>query len=353
MQPGLKVIQLCTAAPGGMRSVVEGYQRDGLFKRWNAELIFTHEFGPKILKLSRFFAGLGYVCKLLINRKIGLLHCHISMRASFWRKSIFATLVRQFKVAVILHIHGGRFKVFYDDQPSFLQHIIRYQLEKADRVLVLSPTWQEFVKSIAPRANVKICRNYVEMPPLERIKKDPFVINVLFLGFVGNLKGIHDLLAVLPEVVKIHPNLRLLVGGNGEIDNAKDIVAREGLTNYVEFMGWVSGDLKRDLLENADIFVLPSYKEGLPVSLLEAMSYGIPVISTTVGSIPELIDDKVNGFLISPGDRLALQNLIVQLGIDARLRVEIGQTGRQTILEQYSRQVVLPELEAIYSELIS
>lgn len=353
MRSGIKVIQLCTAAPGGMRSVVEGYQRDGLFGRWNVELVFTHEFGSTRLKLSRFFTGLGYVCKLLINREIGLLHCHVSMRASFWRKSIFATLARQFKVAVILHIHGGRFRVFYDDQPLVVQHVIRYQLEKADRVLVLSPTWQEFIKSIAPGANVGICRNYVEMPPLAHDTKDRTVINLLFLGFVGNLKGIHDLLAVLPEVVKSHPNLRLRVGGNGEIDYAKDIVEREGLTNYVEFLGWVSGDAKRDLLASADIFVLPSYKEGLPVSLLEAMSYGVPVISTTVGSIPELIDDTVNGFLINPGDRQALQSLLVLLGKDAGLRVEIGDKGRQTILAQYSRQVVLPELEAVYSDLIS
>lgn len=144
--------------------------------------------------------------------------------------------------------------------------------------------------------------------------------------------------------------MRLLIGGNGEVEEARVRATELGLLDSVEFLGWIDGERKSRLLSVADIFVLPSYYEGLPISLLEAMSWGIPIISTTVGGIPELVRDGTSGILIEPGDVHALAHALSTLAADGALRDRMGRAGRSQVAESFSRDVVLPRLEGLYSE---
>jgi glycosyltransferase involved in cell wall biosynthesis len=353
MKNARKILLLCTAAPGGMRAVVDGYRRDGVFDRWNVDLVYTHEFGTASLKLLRVIGGFSYVLRQLIKRQVALMHCHMSMRASFWRKSLFASLARLFGVPVILHLHGSQFEAFYDSLPKFGKWLVMRQFTLANAVFVLSESWKTFILSAAPKANVVVLPNYVEMPnqPMVETKKHTR-LNILFLGVIGDRKGVYDLLPAFSAAIKTQPELHLRIGGNGEVDKAILLSQKLQLEDHVEFLGWVSGDKKDELLGDADIFVLPSYNEGLPVSILEAMSWGVPVITTTVGGIPELITDGVTGYLITPGDQLRLQQLLESLAQDASLRKAIGSNGRLVVMEKYSRSVVLPQLESIYSNII-
>jgi len=121
----------------------------------------------------------------------------------------------------------------------------------------------------------------------------------------------------------------------------------------VSVLGWVSGDDKKKLLETGDIYALPSYNEGLPVSILEAMSWEIAVISTRVGGIPELVRDGTDGILINPGDVTALSQALMRLGKDKEFRQQLGRAARSQVETSYSRENVMPQLEAIYQSLIS
>jgi glycosyltransferase involved in cell wall biosynthesis len=125
-----------------------------------------------------------------------------------------------------------------------------------------------------------------------------------------------------------------------------------GIENHVVFVGWVSGAVKVDLLRRAQIYVLPSYNEGLPVSLLEAMSWQVPVISTRVGGIPELVREGVDGLLIDAGDRAALSSAIIELAQNAELREKMGIAARDQVERNFSKNVILPRLEGIYRSLI-
>ena len=348
-----KIVMLSTAMPGGIRSVVEGYQRDGLFDRWNVELIFTHDSVMVIKKLKIALKAFFRVLFLLLTKKISLLHIHQAMRGSFWRKSLYAIMGRLFGIPVILHLHGSEFKNFFYALPLFAKRLVVSQFESAKVVMVLSESWRMFVLDVAPKANVYVLPNYVETPELIPKRKAKLTINVLILGIVGERKGIYDLLPALSQALQAVPQLHLQIGGDGEVDKAKEKAHDLGLDAHAKFLGWVSGESKKELLREADIYVLPSYNEGLPVSLIEAMSWGIPVITTTVGGIPELIKDQDNGFLIEPGDRVSLQKWLEQLGQNHVLRNKIGIAGRQTILRGYSKKVVLPLLESLYAECIS
>ncbi len=348
-----KVVMLSTSALGGMLSVIEGYQRDGIFERWGVEFVPTHVEGSASKKIWKFLKAFAYVFMLAVRGRVALLHCHVSMGGSFWRKFALASLGRRFGIPVILHLHGSETKLFYIALPSFAKRIVARQLTAASVVFVLSQSWRSFVLDVAPKAQVVVLPNYVELPePTEKLSPDAN-INVLFLGLVGDRKGVYDLLPAFAAALKTVPQLFLRIGGNGEVEKAQALADKLGLQANVDCLGWISGDAKNDLLRDADIFVLPSYNEGLPVSILEAMSWGLPVITTAVGGIPELIKDHVNGFLISPGDIPALQNLLEQLGGNPDIRRRVGLAARESIKEEYSKEVILPILSSVYEAYVN
>lgn len=350
------IVMLSTAGKGGMLSVVEAYQRDGLFDRWNIRFIPSHVEGTLLRRLAcAIHAYLRFLMLAMLGR-VAVVHCHISMYGSFWRKSLFASAARLFDIDVILHLHGSDLKEFYEALPPWAQRLASRQLNAATAVLVLSESWRKYVRSIAPDARIVVLPNYVDIPAsriaAERHSHEKAFgrIDVLFLGIVGERKGSYDLLRAFALTVREEPRLHLSIGGNGEIEKAEALARELGLERHVDFLGWVGGEDKQRLMAEADIFVLPSYNEGLPVSVLEAMAWGIPVLTTPVGGIPELVVHGVNGFLVPPGDVQALQGQLLALARDKQLRAAAGLAGREAIRARFSRDAILPVLESLYAE---
>lgn len=331
-----------------MRTVVEGYEQDGLLQAQGFRVIWTHREGSVSVRLQ--VAALAYIqmVALLLLRKVSFMHVHAAMRGSFWRKSFFIATARFFGVSSIIHLHGSEMETFYGSLDTANKRRVRSVLEKAEKVVVLSDSWLSFVKNIAPKARVSVVNNYVRPPPAFVRQSVDSSCNVLFLGVLGQRKGIFDLIECWPAVLAAAPYAKLLIGGNGEIEKAQALVDSLGLTDSVELLGWIAGDQKLDLLRHADLYVLPSYNEGLPMSVLEAMSWGCPVVTTRVGGVPQLITDQVDGLLIEPGDRKALARSIIELAKDPILRARVGQAGYRRIVDTYSDSAVLPQWEEIY-----
>ena len=125
------------------------------------------------------------------------------------------------------------------------------------------------------------------------------------------------------------------------------------IEEYVKILGQVPEGEKILQLRSSDIFVLPTFSEGLPISLLEAMAAGLPIISTPVGAIPEVIDEGKNGFLIQPGDYEALAEKIVILAKDHKARQEMGKNNLVKIMEQYDQSIIIRKLSNVYSQLLA
>ena len=337
------------AARGGMRSVVEAYQRDGFIEKEGVRLIASYKDGSFLNRQWLLVKALAEYVGVLATSKIELVHIHASMRGSFWRKGLFASLARLRGIPVILHLHGSEMKVFYQGLPAFLQRRVRSHLEKATRVVVLSESWREFVSSIAPAANITVVPNYVVLPPLPA-QGDRAPQDILFLGAVGQRKGVFDLIPAFAEIADAYPGARLIIGGNGETEAAGKLIAERGLEDRVVLAGWVSGDAKEELVKSSSIYVLPSYNEGLPMSVLEAMAAGLAVVTTKVGGIPELMTDGVDGLLVDAGDRDALAKALAKLLDDTALRARLAQAGRERVDDLYSDTAVLPMLHRIYAE---
>jgi glycosyltransferase involved in cell wall biosynthesis len=150
-------------------------------------------------------------------------------------------------------------------------------------------------------------------------------LTVLALGRLGQRKGTYDLLCAvesLPAHVRSRVHLRL--AGDGEVDQVRAQVAARGLGDTVDVVGWLGPRERDEALRQADIFVLPSYDEGLPMALLEAMAHGLVPITTPVGGIPEAVTDGVHGLLVPPGDPAALARALHRLVENDTLRERLG-----------------------------
>jgi glycosyltransferase involved in cell wall biosynthesis len=173
---------------------------------------------------------------------------------------------------------------------------------------------------------------------------------VLFLGEIGQRKGIFDLLRAFRRVIEVNPGACLIAGGTGDIAAATDLARQLGIEAHVSFPGWVAGDAKHKLFARAAIYALPSHNEGLPVSILEAMAAGLPIISTPVGGVPDAVTDGVEGFLITPGDVDSLADRICRLLADEHLRQTMGENATRALDAKFSSAAATAAIDALYHE---
>ena len=145
--------------------------------------------------------------------------------------------------------------------------------------------------------------------------------------------------------------MELILGGDGDINSATELTRQLGLSERVRFLGWVSGADKEARLAAATVFVLPSYNEGLPMSVLEAMSWGIPIVATPVGGIKEIVRHEKEGIIVDPGDIKGLTDALRKVLDDMPLRQRLGSDARERIQEAFCDDVVLPGLEKIWMQL--
>lgn len=282
---------------------------------------------------------------MIFHKEIEIVHVHGSSGSSFWRKRLFINIAKLFNKKIVLHMHSGRFVDFSKDHKKSVSNT----LKKCDAVIALSEYWKDFFEKEFDYHKVTVVKNVIAKPIFCKQEHKQFTL--LFLGLIGFNKGIYDLLDVIDtHQEEFRGDFILKVGGNGEVEKLQELIANKGISDIVNYEGWVSGDKKTDLLNGADVYVLPSYKEGLPISILEAMSYSLPVISTRVGGIPEIIINGKNGFLINPGDKEALYESIIKLKNSEELRIKMGELSKP-IVQEHLPQYVENQLKELYDSL--
>lgn len=346
-----QVLILGTAARGGIQSVIEAYNEAGFYSPGSSRFIPTHVEGGMWIRVrtaSRAFAVVGM---LLLRSRVSLLHLHMSMRGSFWRKALFLLLGRLKGVPVIIHLHGSEFELFYRGSDVLTRRVIRGVFNRAADVVVLSESWRRFVGNLTTTP-VTVVGNFVpdRFDP-SRAKRIREPRAVLFLGQFGRRKGVYDLLEAFVTVRQHVPDAILYCCGNGEVERTRSMVLELGLSGGVEVPGWIDGNEKLELLHRCALFVLPSYNEGLPMAIIEAMSFSMAIASTNVGGIPELVDER-NGKLVEPGDQTALARSLIQLlENDGEDIAEKGKVSRERYEAEYSPKAALTRMHRVYSSL--
>ena len=354
----IKIVSVCTYARGGMRAVLESFYAAGVLDSTNDPILWTHIEGSTFKKLMQYISTLACLLKIIaLNRKMILIHCHTSMRGSYWRKTLVCLIGRALGVPVFMHMHGSEFKSFYSNHGLIGKFIISKTLSCASKVIVLSDSWKDFYSKLVDKNKILVLPNFVKVPEpaiCEKIntpeQNQEYYHRMLFLGYVGVRKGIYDLIDAVALNAKYLDKLKIIVGGNGEIDKAKEYAITKGVSSNFEFLGWIGPEEKANLLKSSNSFILPSRNEGLPVSILEAMSYGLPVISTNVGAVASLYSDANNYWLVEARDIKTLSERIVSLTSDDSTGHLIGQHNRILIKKFYSEDVIIPLLREAYNE---
>jgi glycosyltransferase involved in cell wall biosynthesis len=271
--------------------------------------------------------------------------------ASFWRKALLIAPVLALGIPVILHVHSGKFLRFYDDGSWLRRWTIRVAFRCAFRVLALTNEWQEWIISVEPRARVQVLMNSLDpsvgVPVSTSIAQCP---TVLFLGSVVDGKGVFDLIEAFQRVRRKLETARLIIAGDGDLVRLRHESELRELGDAVEYVGWVDEHTKQDLLRKCWVLALPSYEEGLPMVILEAMAFGRAVVSCPVGGIPEAVEHSVTGLLVAPGNVKALSSAIYSILGDRAFALALGAAGRERLVSYFSNGPVLAQLCAIYRQ---
>jgi len=334
---------------GGISSVVQGYCDAGIMERLGIHYYPTHRDGSRSDKVFFYMRGL---FKIIINMpKYDIVHIHTASWWSYRRLFFVILLAKILHKKIVIHIHGAKFDVYYNKAFSIEKAIIRYGFSLPDKAVVLSSEWLKKIMILCNSTKISIIPNTVPTYTLKGCilkKKNNIPHNILFMGELGSRKGVYDLLQAIKLLGLEKNRVQVHLCGNGEIEKVKKRVADLGLEEIVNVPGWVTGQEKKKLLVEAYLYVLPSYHEGLPMSILEAMAASTPVISTPVGGIPDAVRDGYNGFLVPVNSPKALATKIERLLADEKLWVRLSKNAFDTIKNKFSIDQTEKKLSRLY-----
>lgn len=348
---------------GGVSAVVNNLYQAGLEKRVDLTYIGTMVDGSKAQKACQALKAL--IRFLFAMPGTDLVHVNMAADASCFRKMIFMKAACLFHKKILIHEHGGDFQGFYYERCREKQRRrIKKALNRADLFLVLSDTWKEFFAELVDPDKIHVLENAVPVP--KQGKKDYSAHRAVFLGRLCREKGIGELLDSVPLIRRQIPDFQLVLCGFWEAGNEELRKKAQELDGAVICPGWVSAKEREQLFESCSIFVLPTWFEGQPVSLLEAMAAGMCVAASAVGGIPQILAGKKEiaadalpegwegcGILFPAQRTQELAAVMIRLLKEEELRRGLGERARARVLKQYDMERYVDRLVEFYEAVLS
>ena len=352
--PTVLLVAPSLSVKGGISSFIKNLLNTSLSDKYNFIIVSSHVDGPKIFKFIVALYGLLKVKYLLHNTKVDLAYIHGSDVISCLRKYFFFKIIKSKNIPIIYHFHGGNFIKRFLKSPIFIKQKIKMLFENSEKVLCISKKWKTDLISVIPGSKITVLPNGVQIPCTFKSKnflnKNKRKCIISFMGLIAHSKGVFDLVNVVKRLTKCGFEIELRIGGHGDI---KTLNKLKGKNKNILYLGWLNDKEKEILYQKTDIFVLPSYYEGMPMCILEAMSYGIPVIATSVGGIPEVVEDKKTGILVPPGDIKKLTEALKYLVENRDIRQKFGEAARRRVEEMFNIETVAMRLDVLFSEVIN
>lgn len=340
------------SAKGGIATVVSGYKGSQLEQEYEVRYIETYVDGGKFSKLGKALSAYGVFLWILFSWHPDIVHVHTAFGPSFFRKAPFIWIAHGGRISVVVHIHGSELDKFYYRADKLKRWFVQSTLNICQRIIVLSQEWKKRFSSIVDCEKLTVVENYGVPAQIPVHSTGPK--RILFLGFLSKAKGCLDIPDVAKQVNLLFPETRWVLAGSASPDEAaalKNKISQCGLQDRFDLPGWVRGEEKKALLQAASVFFLPSYSEAMPMSVLEAMSWGLPIVSTGVGGIPQLVEQGKNGYLVKPGDIDGFANALKTLLGDEALRAAMGEESLKRVREEYSFEKHLGKIMAIYRKI--
>jgi glycosyltransferase involved in cell wall biosynthesis len=324
-----------------------------LAERYRLDFVSTYRSPGKLGQLAVFGAALLRLCAWSVGGRGRIVHVHATVRGSSYRKAVVVLLARALRRRVVLHVHSGADEIAYFSWTRGRRslRLFRTAFGAADVVIAVSAASAEMLAMAYELADVQVVPNPAPViAPFARQPAPDGGVGVAYLGgFANPAKGGDVLIEALERALPRAPQLRVTLAGPGEPPQpaAALLAAQPG----VEWVGWVGPEQKDELLRRAAVFVMSSRSEGLPMALLEGMAYGMAVLATRAGGIPEVVDPGVDGLLVPPEDPDALADALCELAADPALRERLA-AGALARVKALDADQVAVRLDAIYAGLL-
>lgn len=344
----IKVLVVATShkTRGGVTSVVKAHLKGKQWNDYHCKWIETHIDRGFIWKL--WYLIKGWLVFMVLLPFCDLVHFHTSEPPSALRKCLFFPFARLWRKKIIVHFHA-----FSPDTTinSKYKSIYRYLFGGADCVIVLSQLWKQYVNEAFDLGDkVQIIYNPCTTEVLNGTysKKK----QILYAGTVNARKGYADMIKAFAVIARQYPDWSIVFAGNGEVDKGKALAKELDITAQTVFLGWVSGKEKDKAFKEATTFCLPSYAEGFPMAVLDAWAYGLPVITTPVGGIPDIARDGINLLLFNAGDVESLAGAMRRMIDDSSLRMRIQEESVRLAQTTFNMDTINGQIGDLYGRLL-
>lgn len=353
-----KVIIVGPKADGGISKVINNLYDGGINDDHNV-FFYASSFEPP--------ASFGFLWLLnhtiVLFRIIGFLftivklnptivHIHTSSKGSFYRKSVYALISKALNKKLIIHIHPTHFMDFLNKSAPLLRKYIITILNLSNLLIVLTDKVKNEIKQICDEnTKVLVLKNPITLDKYIFTKKVKRSSNtLLYLGWIIKNKGVYDLLNVAPIIKKKIKDFKLIYCGNKEVAKLRKMVGEKGLGSYVDVKGWIDGNEKEVLLLESTALILPTYSEGLPNVILEAMAASLPILTTPVGGIPTILTKNENCLYFEPGNITEMSEKIIELFLDTDKQQRIARNNSQ-LVKMYDSKIIAGQLKTIYQQI--
>ncbi|MBE6300670.1 MAG: glycosyltransferase family 4 protein [Parabacteroides distasonis] len=328
---------------GGVTAVLKAYEQFPFWEMYKVRWIETHIDKHKIVKY--LFAIKALVQYIMCVWFYDIVHIHTSELPSVRRKYLFFKIAKLLRKKIIIHLHIGN--QLAEQKGNFYYKEL---FEGADKIIVLSQSIrQTLIRLFGVEKKIYVINN--PCPIVPSVQYSDTHKEILFAGTLNQNKGYSVLIRAFAQIASSFPEWKLVIAGNGELAKAKQIASECGILDQVLFPGWVKGKLKDLLFRKASVFCLASYAEGFPMAVLDAWSYGIPVISTPVGGLPDVLLEGENVLFFQPGDIDGLSDKLKYLLTDASLRLRLSEASLCLANSKFSVSYINEQLMDLYENL--
>jgi glycosyltransferase involved in cell wall biosynthesis len=332
-----------------MTTVIRALLASPLADRYRLELVETHTGPGARRRLAVFAAAVARLTWWSLRGRGRIVHIHATVRGSLYRKAVCVLVAKALRRRVILHMHSGPGDIasMRERLGGLSVRLFQWTFRLADVVLAVSAASAAALEQAYGVGNVLVVPNAAPEGPMTYEREYGEVANLLYLGgFANPVKGGSNLLEALCQPSL--SDMRAVLAGPGEPPEGIDALNAAGPA--IQWRGWLDEAARDELLQDSGIFVLPSSSEGLPMALLEAMAYALPIVATTVGGVPDVLTDGSEALLVPPGDPKRLADALGKVAADPVLRERLGTGARERARRLNAEEITT--LQVLYEQLL-
>ncbi len=311
----------------------------------------TRSGGSAFASLGVLALALGRLARGRMQGRVAGVHVNMAERLSLVRKSAVIVACRVLGLPVVLHLHAAQLHRGWPRFPAPVRALVRWVFSLPAACIVLGRQSADFVSGPlrVPADRVIVVNNGVPAPAQSRQRRARDGLQLLFVGNLSERKGVHDLLQAMAQAPLSALPVTLTLAGGGDLAHWQTFAERLGLGDRVRFTGWMESEGLGGLMAQADALVLPSYDEGLPLAILEALAQGLPVVCTPVGEIADHLDEGRHALFVPPGDPRALARTLARLLLEPRLRERLALEGRALWQREFSMERFFARIAAVHA----